>query len=123
MSAKQEWLYKTEKKQNETKPSENPVLLVKDIVQKTGKLDRELMYLLNKAKYYVPKTKPTGNNTRQNPSESNFSCTVTAHASDNRYPFLYTWYATFHAWIHSFWMVALGEELHLDKKCFSLICR
>lgn len=58
---KQEWLYTTEKKQNATKPSENPVLLVKDIIQKTGKLDRELMYLLNKAKYYVPKTKPAGN--------------------------------------------------------------
>ena len=58
---KQVWLHTTEKRQNETKPSENPVLLVKDIVQKTGKLDRELVYLLNKAKYYVPKTKPTGN--------------------------------------------------------------
>ena len=51
-----------EKKQNDTKLSENPVLMVKDIVQKSGKLDRELMYLLNKAKYYVPKTKPAGNN-------------------------------------------------------------
>ena len=36
------------------------MLLVKDINYRTGKLDRELMYLLNKAKYYVPKTKPTG---------------------------------------------------------------
>jgi hypothetical protein len=51
-----------EKKQNDTKLSENPVLLVKDIVQRTGKLDRELMYLLNKAKYYVPKTKPAAGN-------------------------------------------------------------
>lgn len=50
----------TEKKQNETKASDNPVLLVKDIVQRTGKLDRELMYLLNKVKYYVPKAKPAG---------------------------------------------------------------
>lgn len=63
---KQLWLHTTEKKQNETKPSENPVLLAKDIVQKTGKLDRELMYLLNKAKYYVPKTKQTGNQVFEN---------------------------------------------------------
>ncbi|CAB4005469.1 hypoxia up-regulated 1-like, partial [Paramuricea clavata] len=65
-----EWLYTTEKKQNATKPSENPVLLVKDIIQKTGKLDRELMYLLNKAKYYVPKTKPADNSTSTNGTDS-----------------------------------------------------
>ena len=53
-------MYVTEKKQNESKLSDNPVLLVKDITLKTGKLDRELMYLLNKAKYYVPKAKPSG---------------------------------------------------------------
>lgn len=52
-----EWIDKNEKKQNEAKPSENPVLLVKDIEAKQGKLDRELVYLLNKAKYYVPKPK------------------------------------------------------------------
>jgi len=52
-----EWIDKNEKKQNEAKPSENPVLLVKDIETKQGKLDRELVYLLNKAKYYVPKPK------------------------------------------------------------------
>lgn len=52
-----EWIDKNEKKQNEAKPSENPVLLVKDIEFKQGKLDRELVYLLNKAKYYVPKPK------------------------------------------------------------------
>lgn len=46
-----------EKKQNESKPYENPVLLVKDIEMKQGKVDRELLYLLNKAKYYVPKPK------------------------------------------------------------------
>ena len=46
-----------EKKQNETKPYENPVLLVKDILAKQGKIDREMMYLISKAKYYVPKPK------------------------------------------------------------------
>ncbi|XP_046851747.1 hypoxia up-regulated protein 1-like [Xenia sp. Carnegie-2017] len=64
-----EWLYVTEKKQNESKSSDNPVLLVKDITLKTGKLDRELMYLLNKAKYYVPKAKPSDNSTSTNSTE------------------------------------------------------
>lgn len=45
------------KKQSEAKASDNPVLVVKDIEAKQGKLDRELLYLLNKAKYYVPKPK------------------------------------------------------------------
>ena len=37
---------------------------MKDIETKQGKLDRELVYLLNKAKYYVPKPKvnETGTN-------------------------------------------------------------
>ena len=48
---------KTEKKQNESKLYENPVLVVKDIEARQGKLDREMLYLLNKAKYYVPKPK------------------------------------------------------------------
>lgn len=39
------------------KPHENPVMVVKDIEAKQGKLDRELLYLLNKVKYYVPKPK------------------------------------------------------------------
>ena len=60
----QEWLEANVKKQGEAKPSDNPVLVVKDIEAKQGKLDRELLYLLNKAKYYVPKPKvnETGTN-------------------------------------------------------------
>ena len=53
----QEWLDANVKKQSEAKSSDNPVLVVKDIEAKQGKLDRELLYLLNKAKYYVPKPK------------------------------------------------------------------
>ncbi|XP_058948483.2 hypoxia up-regulated protein 1 [Pocillopora verrucosa] len=52
-----EWIEKNEKKQKEAKPSDKPVFLVKDIETKQGKIDRELVYLLNKAKYYVPKPK------------------------------------------------------------------
>ena len=51
------------KKQNETDPTKKPVLLSRDIKMQQGKLDRELMYLINKAKYYVPKPKPKPNTT------------------------------------------------------------
>lgn len=52
------WFMSTWKKHNESDPEKNPVLLVKDIKNHQAKLDREMMYLINKAKYYVPKPKP-----------------------------------------------------------------
>lgn len=54
----QDWLFTNWKKQNESDPSKKPVLLSKDIYSQQGKLDREMVYLVNKAKYYVPKPKP-----------------------------------------------------------------
>lgn len=54
----QEWLYTNWKKHNESDPTKKPVFLSKDIQSQQGKLDREIMYLINKAKYYVPKPKP-----------------------------------------------------------------
>ena len=54
---------KTQKKQEETKLHEKPVLLVRDIEYRQAKLERELLFLLNKAKYYVPKPKPKAENT------------------------------------------------------------
>lgn len=58
-----EWLSIQWKKQNETDATKKPVLLSKDIASQQAKLDRELMYLINKAKYYVPKPKPKVNET------------------------------------------------------------
>merc|ERR1719187_897940 len=52
------WFMETWRKQNETSLEKNPVLLVKDIEHQQGRLDREMMYLINKAKYYVPPPKP-----------------------------------------------------------------
>jgi len=52
------WFMDNWKKQNETSSEKNPVLLSKDIYAKQQKLDREVAYLLNKAKYHVPKPKP-----------------------------------------------------------------
>ncbi|XP_065055878.1 hypoxia up-regulated protein 1-like [Rhopilema esculentum] len=66
-----DWLATNWKKQNETDPKTKPVLLVKDIVSMQGKLDRELLYLINKAKYYVPKPKPKANTTAENKTASN----------------------------------------------------
>jgi len=57
------WFMTTWKKQNESDSDKNPVLLVKDIAHHQGKLDREMMYLINKAKYYVPKPKPKNDTT------------------------------------------------------------
>ena len=51
------------KKQNESDATKKPVMLTKDIVYQQGKLDRELVYIINKAKYYIPKPKPKPNNT------------------------------------------------------------
>lgn len=67
-----EWIEKNEKKQKEAKPSDKPVFLVKDIETKQGKIDRELVYLLNKAKYYVPKPKvnETASNTTKTKTDT-----------------------------------------------------
>merc|ERR1712019_230442 len=52
------WLMDTWKKQNETASHLKPVLLTSDLTQNQGKLDRELAYLMNKVRNYVPKPKP-----------------------------------------------------------------
>merc|ERR1712193_293481 len=52
------WFYTTWKKQNETAAEKNPVMLTKEVYTHQAKLDREVAYLINKAKYHVPKPKP-----------------------------------------------------------------
>merc|ERR1719494_915346 len=67
-----DWLMATWKKQNETSSTDKPVLLTKDLISNSGKLDREIMYLINKAKYFVPKPKPKASNaTESNTTKSN----------------------------------------------------
>jgi len=58
------WLNTNWKKHNESDHTKKPVFLSKDIVYEQNKLDRELVYLINKAKYYVPKPKPKTNETK-----------------------------------------------------------
>merc|ERR1712062_186540 len=52
------WFYTTWKKQNETAAEKNPVMLTKEVYTHQAELDREVAYLINKAKYHVPKPKP-----------------------------------------------------------------
>jgi len=74
MTETRDWFMGTWKKQNETAATTNPVLLVKDIQARQGKLDREVAYLINKAKYHVPKPKPkpesTSNATKTNTTKT-----------------------------------------------------
>lgn len=63
------WFNTNWKKFNESDLTKKPVFLSKDIYYEQNKLDREMMYLINKAKYYVPKPKPKP---KANATESKF---------------------------------------------------
>ncbi|KAF4081979.1 hypothetical protein AMELA_G00146540 [Ameiurus melas] len=52
------WKNETVAEQEKRSPTERPVLLSKDIEAKLALLDREVTYLLNKAKFSKPKPKP-----------------------------------------------------------------
>ena len=51
------------KQQNATKPYEEPVLLSSELEEKTQKVNREVLYLINKIKSYRPKSKSKVNTT------------------------------------------------------------
>lgn len=76
------WFFSTWKKQNETAPEKAPVLLSKDIYTHQGKLDREVAYLINKAKYHVPKPKPS--NTTQKANTTNNEKKVDSTSKDDK---------------------------------------
>lgn len=56
------WKNETLAEQSKLSPTEKPVLLTKDIDLKIAALDREVQYLLNKAKFAKPKPKKRENN-------------------------------------------------------------
>lgn len=58
------WKNETLAEQNKLPPTEKPVLLSKDIELKIAALDREIQYLLNKAKFAKPKLKKKENTTK-----------------------------------------------------------
>ncbi|XP_078283022.1 hypoxia up-regulated protein 1 [Rhinoraja longicauda] len=59
------WKNKTVKDQNNLLSTETPILLSKDIEAKLALLDREVKYLLNKAKFAKPKPRKEKNTTTQ----------------------------------------------------------
>lgn len=68
-----EWLMTNWKKQNESDPTKEPHMLSRDVLYEQAKLDREMVYLINKAKYYVPKPKPkpkTNSTTKDNTTKT-----------------------------------------------------
>lgn len=58
----QTWKNETVAEQEKRSPQERPVLLSKDIESKLALLDREVNYLLNKAKFAKPKAKAKAKN-------------------------------------------------------------
>ncbi|NXD64363.1 HYOU1 protein, partial [Eolophus roseicapillus] len=58
------WKNETLAEQNKLSPTEKPVLLSKDIELKIAALDREVQYLLNKAKFAKPKPRKEKNVTK-----------------------------------------------------------
>ncbi|XP_068023954.1 hypoxia up-regulated protein 1 isoform X2 [Melanerpes formicivorus] len=58
------WKNETLAEQNKLSPTEKPVLLSKDVELKIAALDREVQYLLNKAKFAKPKPRKEKNATK-----------------------------------------------------------
>ncbi|KAI4875826.1 hypothetical protein NFI96_024442 [Prochilodus magdalenae] len=66
-----EWKNETVAEQEKRSPTEKPVLLSKDIEAKLALLDREVNYLISKAKFAKPKPKPKPKDKNSTSTESN----------------------------------------------------
>uniref|UniRef100_A0A673WUM0 Hypoxia up-regulated protein 1 n=1 Tax=Salmo trutta TaxID=8032 RepID=A0A673WUM0_SALTR len=75
------WKNDTVAEQEKRSPTERPVLLSKDIESKLSLLDREVHYLLNKAKFAKPRAKAKANSTA---SESSSKANSTASESSSK---------------------------------------
>lgn len=64
------WKNETVAEQEKRSPKEQPILLSKDIESKLSLLDREVNYLLNKAKFAKPKSKPKAKNSTSSEKSS-----------------------------------------------------
>ncbi|NXG93211.1 HYOU1 protein, partial [Stercorarius parasiticus] len=73
------WKNETVAEQNKLSPTEKPILLSKDIELKLAALDREVQYLLNKAKFAKPKPKKEKNTTK---SDSGKNATTTSETEN-----------------------------------------
>uniref|UniRef100_A0A8C6YTV6 Hypoxia up-regulated protein 1 n=1 Tax=Nothoprocta perdicaria TaxID=30464 RepID=A0A8C6YTV6_NOTPE len=75
------WKNETLAEQNKLSPAEKPVLLSKDIELKIAALDREVQYLLNKAKFAKPKPRKEKNTTKADSGKN-----ATASESEDTIP-------------------------------------
>lgn len=66
----QTWKNETVAEQEKRSPKERPILLSKDIESKLALLDREVNYLLNKAKFAKPKAKAKAKNSTSSDKSS-----------------------------------------------------
>ncbi|XP_075298551.1 hypoxia up-regulated protein 1 [Opisthocomus hoazin] len=73
------WKNETLAEQNKLSPTEKPILLSKDIELKIAALDREVQYLLNKAKFAKPKPKKENTTTK---TDSGKNATATSEAEN-----------------------------------------
>ncbi|XP_069732405.1 hypoxia up-regulated protein 1 [Phaenicophaeus curvirostris] len=73
------WKNETLAEQNKLPPAEKPILLSKDIELKIAALDREVQYLLNKAKFAKPKPKKEKNTTK---TDSGKNATAASETED-----------------------------------------
>ncbi|XP_069643925.1 hypoxia up-regulated protein 1 isoform X2 [Haliaeetus albicilla] len=73
------WKNETLAEQNKLSPTEKPVLLSKDVELKIAALDREVQYLLNKAKFAKPKPKKEKNTTK---TDSGKNATATSETEN-----------------------------------------
>lgn len=64
------WKNETVAEQDKRSPKERPILLSKDIESKLALLDREVNYLLNKAKFAKPKVKAKAKNSTSSDKSS-----------------------------------------------------
>ncbi|XP_040908123.1 hypoxia up-regulated protein 1 [Toxotes jaculatrix] len=64
------WKNETVAEQEKRSPKERPILLSKDIESRLALLDREVNYLLNKAKFAKPKAKPKAKNSTSSEKSS-----------------------------------------------------
>ncbi|GFO47003.1 hypoxia up-regulated protein 1 [Plakobranchus ocellatus] len=76
------WRDDTLKAQEKLKDSEDPVLLVDDVAQKISALDREMRYLINKAKNYKPKPKPKAETKKDEGNETSSNATDEKSSKD-----------------------------------------
>lgn len=73
LSLSQTWKNETVAEQEKRSPQERPILLSKDIESKLALLDREVNYLLNKAKFAKPKAKAKAKNSTSSDKSNNTS--------------------------------------------------